>query len=464
MEIRCGAERVSVPREILERYDVPGPRYTSYPTAPEWSDSFGPEDLAEALEASNETRRALSIYMHLPFCERLCLFCGCNVVIRRSHDQAAPYLERLKREVDLAARWLTPSRPVRQFHWGGGTPTYFSPAQLEDLFGHVRDRFRFAADAEIGVEVDPRVTTPEHLRTLRRLGFNRLSLGIQDIDPRVQATVRRIQPWEDTRALYDRARDEGFRSINVDLIYGLPHQNRGSFARTLDAVIAAAPDRVATYSYAHVPWLKKQQGSFARHLPSPGEKFGLFASALERFSEAGYRFIGFDHFARPDDELCVAQEQRTLTRNFQGYSTHGETDLVAFGMSAISGLGSAYAQNRRDLASWQARIDAGELPTMRGLWLDEDDLVRREVITRLLCHGRLRKREITEQLGMDFDVAFAPELERLETLERDGLVHLDAEEISVTLLGRIFLRVVGMTFDRYLRREEAGRTLYSRTV
>jgi len=465
--IRCGQESVSLSPELLARCDVPGPRYMSYPTAPEWSDAFGPADLRFALEESNSKRplRPLSLYMHLPFCRSLCLFCGCNVVISKKPEVALPYLESLKREIDEVARVLTPGRAVTQFHWGGGTPTYLSAAQLEDLFAFSAERFRFAPSAEIGVEVDPRVTTPDHLATLRRRGFNGLSMGVQDFEPRVQQTVRRIQPYEQTRELLELGRAQGFESINVDLIYGLPHQTPQSFSGTIDRVIELGPDRVAMYSYAHVPWLKKQQGSFARFIPAGAEKFRLFSIGLDRFTAAGFRFIGFDHFARPDDELCVAQRERTLTRNFQGYTTHGGTDLLAFGVSAISSVGRAYAQSFRDVPAYCRRLDAHELPTMRGWRLSDDDLLRREVILRLLCHGRLRKREIEEEFAIDFDGYFAGELERLAALERDGLIRLSSDEIEVTLLGRVFLRVIGMVFDVYLRRRDAAeRPMFSRTV
>jgi oxygen-independent coproporphyrinogen III oxidase len=464
--IRCEDESVSVSTVLLARCDVPGPRYTSYPTAPEWSDAFGAADLRFALEESNAQRplRPLSLYMHLPFCRSLCLFCGCNVVIGKKPQVTVPYLESLKREIEEVTRVLAPGRAVTQFHWGGGTPTYLSPAQLEDLFGFAAERFRLAPGAEIGVEVDPRATTPDHVHTLRRLGFNRLSMGVQDFDARVQQTVHRIQPYEQTKELFDLGRALGFESINVDLIYGLPHQTPQSFSRTVDRVIEVRPDRIAMYSYAHVPWLKKQQGSFARFIPSGVEKFRLFSIGLERFTEAGFRFIGFDHFARPDDELSVAQRERTLTRNFQGYTTHGGVDLLAFGVSAISSVGQAYAQSFRDLPAYYGRLGARELPTMRGWRLSDDDVLRREVIVRLLCHCRLRKREIEEKFAIDFDAYFAAELGRLAELERDGLVRLSSDEIHVTLLGRVFLRVVGMVFDSYLRRRDAGRPLFSRTV
>ncbi|MBI2964230.1 MAG: oxygen-independent coproporphyrinogen III oxidase [Deltaproteobacteria bacterium] len=466
LEIRCGDESIRFSPQLLDKYNVAGPRYTSYPTAPEWRKDFGPAEMRAALEQSNrEARpRPLSLYMHLPFCEHLCLYCGCNTVISRDHAVAIPYLADLEREIERFAERLDPARAVEQFHWGGGTPTYLSPQQMEDLFGAARRRFRFAPNAEIGVEVDPRVTTAEHVSRLRRLGFNRLSLGVQDFDPLVQQTVHRIQPFEATSELFRQSRAEGFESINVDLIYGLPHQTVDSFTRTLGRVIEMNPDRIAMYSYAHVPWLKKQQAAFARFIPEGRAKFELFAAGLRQLTAAGYRFIGFDHFARPTDELCVAQEERTLARNFQGYTTHSGCDLLGLGVSAISGIGRVYAQNFRDLPSYARRIGGGDLATMRGIRLTEDDVLRREVIVRVLCHGRLRTQEIESEFGIDFEDYFAAERSRIEDLERDGLIELRAGEISVTLLGRIFLRVVGMVFDAYLQRGEGDRPVFSKTV
>ncbi|MDI9613558.1 MAG: oxygen-independent coproporphyrinogen III oxidase, partial [Acidobacteriota bacterium] len=332
LDITLEGETLDLGAELLDRYNVPGPRYTSYPTAPEWDDAFGPADYEHELGESNASGRPLSLYMHLPFCESLCLFCGCNVVIRKNHDDALPYLETLRREIAQVALHVDRARPVVQFHWGGGSPTYFSADQLEDLFTYVRGLFTFSPDAEIGVEVDPRVTTPGHLDTLRRLGFNRISMGVQDFNPEVQKAVRRVQPYEQTRVLYDRCRALGFDSINIDLMYGLPLQTPASFGATVDRVIGMGPDRVAMFSYAHVPWLKKQQGAIARLIPLGMDKFQIFRTGIGLFTAAGYRYIGMDHFARPDDELCVAQHNRTLHRNFQGYTTKAGSDLLGLGV------------------------------------------------------------------------------------------------------------------------------------
>jgi len=458
-------ETLDVAAELVEKYNVPGPRYTSYPTAPEWTDSFGAADYEAAIEESNAARpvRPLSLYMHLPFCESLCLFCGCNVVINKDHAVAGPYLERLRWEIDQVARRLDPSRPVVQFHWGGGTPTYLDAAQLEELFLFARERFKFAPDAEIGIEVDPRVTSEAQVRTLGRLGFNRLSMGVQDFNPEVQKTIHRIQPFDETRKLVELCRDAGFESINIDLIYGLPHQTPASFVDSVEKVIALRPDRVAMFSYAHVPWLKKQQGAFARFLPEGMDKFRIFRAGIERFTGAGYRYIGMDHFALPDDELCVAQRDRTLHRNFQGYTTKAGADLFGMGVSAISGAERAYAQNFRDLKQYYGAGDGQTLPTMRGLRVSDDDRIRRTVISRILCHCVLRKREIEAEFDLRFDDYFAPELERLRALEEDGLVRQAAETVEVTPLGRIFIRNVGMVFDRYLAQPK-DRPLFSKTL
>ena len=449
----------------LEKYNRPGPRYTSYPTAPVWKDDFGPDDLESFYVRAEKDSTPLSLYMHIPFCESLCLFCACNVSIQKNKNVAIPYLEALKREIEHVSQRVSKNRPVIQFHWGGGTPTYLTPAQMEDLFGHARQRFSFAPDAEIGIEIDPRVTNRAHLESLRRLGFNRLSMGIQDFQPKVQETIHRVQPYEMTRDLIIAARELGFESLNVDLIYGLPYQTAESFKDTIDKTLTLAPDRVAMFSYAHVPWLKKQQGSFADHLPEGMEKFRIFRAGLERFLGAGYLYIGMDHFARPGDELAVAQKNRTLHRNFQGYTTKAGADLYGMGVSAISSIGGAYAQNRREVPAYQQTIGTRGIATMRGYRLSADDLLRRAVIGRLLCHTVIPKYEIERDFSIQFDEYFAPELQRLEEARDAGLVVLDSAEIRVTPLGRIFIRNVAMAFDRYLHEQQMDqRPLFSKTL
>ncbi|HXZ13028.1 MAG TPA: oxygen-independent coproporphyrinogen III oxidase [Candidatus Sulfotelmatobacter sp.] len=462
------AERLEIGQisdSFLEKYNRAGPRYTSYPTAPVWKEDFGPEDLEQYFARAEEKATPVSIYMHLPFCESLCLFCACNVSIQKDKRVAIPYLDALKHEIEHVADRVSQRRKVIQFHWGGGTPTYLSPSQMEDLFRHARERFTFAPDAEIGIEVDPRVTTREHLETLRRLGFNRLSMGIQDFQPQVQEAVHRIQPYEMTRDLIEAARDLGFESLNVDLIYGLPYQTADSFRATIDQTLTLSPDRVAMFSYAHVPWLKKQQGSFQGHLPEGMEKFRIFRAGLEKFVAAGYHYIGMDHFAKPEDELSLAQHNRTLHRNFQGYTTKAGADLYGMGVSAISSIGDAYAQNRREVPAYQSAVVSRGIATMRGYRLTPDDKIRRAVIGRLLCHTVVPKNEIEREFAISFDEYFAPEVKQLEELRAEGLMESRPEEIRVTPLGRIFIRNLAMIFDRYLREQQMDqRPLFSKTL
>jgi oxygen-independent coproporphyrinogen III oxidase len=455
----------AVSEELLEKYNRPGPRYTSYPTAPVWKDDFGPADLEESYARADALATPLSLYMHLPFCESLCLFCACNVSIQKDKSVAIPYLAALKREIEHVSNRVSKKRPVIQFHWGGGTPTYLTPPQMEDLFEHTRERFTFAPDAEIGLEVDPRVTSRAHLESLRRLGFNRLSMGIQDFHPKVQETIRRVQPYERTRDLILTARELGFESLSVDLIYGLPYQTPETFKATIDQVLTLHPDRVAMFSYAHVPWLRKQQGAFADHLPEGREKFQIFRSGLERFLGAGYLYIGMDHFSQPGDELASAQRNRTLHRNFQGYTTKAGADLYGMGVSAISSIGNAYAQNRREVPAYQSAVSERGVATMRGYRLSENDRLRRAVIGRLLCHTVIPKTEVEREFGISFDQYFAPELAQLAELAADGLVVLDHDEIRVTPLGRIFIRNAAMVFDSHLEAQNMDqKPLFSKTL
>src|SRR6267154_121693 len=463
LEQMRGELRIS--EEFLARYNRPGPRYTSYPTAPVWNDTFGPVDL-EAVHAGAEAAKTpVSLYMHLPFCESLCLFCACKVIIQKDKHVSIPYFDVLKKENARVGEAVSCQRKVVQFHWGGGTPTYSTPAQLEDLFGYTKERFHFTADAEIGIEVDPRVTSRDHLETLRHLGFNRLSMGIQDFHPEVQKAIHRIQPFELTRDLLVAARELRFESINVDLIYGLPYQSPERFAHTVDQILQLEPDRVALFSYAHVPWLKKQQGSCAAHLPEGMEKFEIFRTGMLKFLEAGYLYIGMDHFAKPGDELAISQQNRTLHRNFQGYTTKAGADLYGMGVTAISGIQNAYAQNHRELAAWEKSIAERGIATMRGYRLSQDDQLRRAVISRLLCHTVVIKEEIAREFHIDFDEYFAAELSRLEASREDGLVLLEPNEIRTTWLGRIFIRNLAMVFDPYLEKQQlAAKPLFSKTL
>lgn len=456
---------LDVSEEFLARYNRPGPRYTSYPTAPVWKDGWTAADAERVFEQADREARPVSLYMHLPFCESLCLFCACNVVIQKDKSVAQPYLVTLKREIEHTAKFVSRARPVTQFHWGGGTPTYLSPEQLDELFSFVRDRFTFAPDAELGVEVDPRVTSLGHLETLRRLGFNRLSMGIQDFNPQVQEAVHRIQPFELTRDLIQNARRLGFDSINVDLIYGLPYQTAESFADSVSRVLTLRPDRVAMFSYAHVPWLKKQQGSFQKHLPEGMEKFRVFRRGLQLFIDAGYLYIGMDHFALPGDELAVAQQNRTLHRNFQGYTTKAGADLYGMGVSAISGIGSSFLQNYRDVPNYRSAVESSGLATMRGYHLSGDDRLRGTIISRILCHAVLDTEQIEKEFSLQFPATFSRELQALREFERDGMVAWEGRTLRVLPLGRIFIRNIAMLFDAHLHAQMAdSKPLFSKTL
>jgi oxygen-independent coproporphyrinogen III oxidase len=453
--------------DLLHRYNVPGPRYTSYPTAPVWREGFSPRDYAGVLEESSRKGAAaapLSLYVHLPFCESLCFFCACTVVITANHSVEEPYLALVEREIDwVAERAGAKERELVQLHWGGGTPTYLSPDHVSRLAEKLRRSFRFAPDAEVGVEVDPRVTTPAHLEALSRAGFNRLSMGVQDFDPDVQKAINRVQPFEETRDLVRTARGMGFESVNVDLIYGLPLQTPASFRATIERILQIAPDRLAVYSYANVPWLKKHQKLLEPQLPGEREKFEIFRTALHLFTAAGYEYIGMDHFARPNDELARARRNRTLHRNFQGYTTKAGTDLVGIGVSAIGAVGDSFVQNRRELAEYRQAIETDGAATFRGFRLSFDDRVRRSVIGNLLCHGVVVFREIEQAFGIDFREYFAVALDGLAGGVADGLVDVSETGIRATPLGRVFLRNLAMPFDHYLPAQSAV-PLFSKTL
>lgn len=449
--------------ELLARYDRPGPRYTSYPTAVDFQPGVGPSDYARRLAAAAETpQEPLAFYTHLPFCARRCGFCGCHAIVSPHGEQVSgPYLQRLKREAELVAALLGSRRRVTQYQWGGGTPTYLTPRQIEDLFRHFTSLFEFEPGAEIAVEVDPRVTTAEHLEVLSALGFNRLSAGVQDLDPEVQALIGRIQPLEQTADLVAAARRLGFAGgINLDLIYGLPGQRIESFEQTARAVVALGADRVAIYSFAYVPWLKGHQRALPEdRLPSREVKLGLLMAARNVLLQAGYVSIGMDHFAKPHDELARALADGTLHRNFMGYTTRRAADLVGLGVSAIGSVSGAYAQNHKKLSRYYAAIDAGELATERGYVLSEDDRIRGEVILSLMC-----------RFEADLE-RFAPPgyfrdaLERLAPLAADGLVEIEAARVTATPLGRFFIRNVAMCFDAHLAgTQERPTPTFSRTV
>jgi oxygen-independent coproporphyrinogen-3 oxidase len=471
--IRLRGETIPMTTELLEKYNVQGPRYTSYPTAPEWNDAVRAADYEAACVRANAASRPVSLYVHLPFCDEQCWFCGCFMKIVPKPDRQGGergeiegYLGDLHREIDHLAAKIDPRRRIDQVHWGGGTPTYLSPAQCDRLAQHLLDAFRPAPDAEVSVEIDPRVTTPEHLAVLRERGFNRVSMGVQDFDPEVQELVNRVQPFELTKELVDAARALGYLSVNIDMIYGLPGQRRTGFAASVEQIITLRPDRVAMYSYAHVPWLKRPQRVLAAHLPEGPEKFAIFVSGIERFVSAGYVYIGMDHFALPHDEIVKAQNERTLHRNFQGYTTRAGCDLYGLGVSAISSVDDTYVQNTKDYAEYHAAAAAGRFSTIRGHRLTTDDVLRREVITRLLCHCVIKKREIEREFGLaSFDETFAAATAKLPGFVDDGMVVTNPEEIRVTTMGRIFIRNVAMLFDAYLEKkaDDAPR-IFSRTL
>jgi oxygen-independent coproporphyrinogen-3 oxidase len=451
---------------ILARYETAAPRYTSYPTAPVWGDAYGPEEFRRDLGAI-EPGAPLSLYAHVPFCSSLCHFCACNRVITRDETLPVRYLEGVEREAAAVRAEIPAPGPVSQLHWGGGTPTHLDPDQICRLFKAMTEPFPVADDAEISIEVDPRVTTSAQLQALRECGFNRISMGVQDFEPQVQEAIHRTQSPESTAELVADARRQGFQSVSLDLIYGLPFQRPQTFERTLKTVLDIAPDRVALYGYAHVTWVAKQQRGFERKdLPDPKTRLGVFTLAIRRFLEAGYVHVGMDHFARPDDDLVKALRDRTLRRNFMGYTTQAGVELLGFGPSAISELRSSYAQSQREVAAWQDAVDATGLPTMRGHVLDEDDQVRRWLISRIMCLGEVRAAEFEELWGGVFAERFAPELARLEPAEADGLVVREADgSLAVTELGRILIRNVASVFDAYLdEQRKLERPLFSKTV
>jgi oxygen-independent coproporphyrinogen-3 oxidase len=457
---------------IIGKLSQSGPRYTSYPTADRFQNDFGYGQFLEAVAGlrMRRSRRPLSLYIHIPFCDTICYYCGCNKIVTKDHGKAATYLGYLKQELDMQGRLFDGMGQIEQLHFGGGTPTYLSDRQMGELMEHLRANFDFAPDqqGEYSIEIDPRTVSVERVHSLRAQGFNRISLGVQDFDPEVQKAVNRIQPEAETRAVMDAARDAGFRSISIDLIYGLPKQTMASVEQTLFKVIAADPDRIALYNYAHMPHLFKPQRRIAdADLPTPAVKLELLALCIRRLCAAGYVYIGMDHFAKPDDELAVAQRQGRLQRNFQGYSTRAESELISCGVSAISAVGATYSQNEKTLEGYYAKLDDGKLPIVRGIKLDNDDLLRRIVIQKLMCNFELSISSMEQAHPIQFGRYFAPELEQLKAFEADGLLTIDADWIAVTPKGRLLIRNICMVFDRHLSlaRENAPQPLrYSKTI
>jgi len=452
--------------DLLRRFDVPGPRYTSYPTADRFVEAFDAQAFANWLRKRGDTvgPKPLSLYVHLPFCNTVCYYCACNKVITRDHGKSAEYLAALEREADLVSALLTGERRVEQLHLGGGTPTFLSDDELRALMSMLTARFPLADKGEFSVEVDPRSAPAGKVRVLGELGFNRMSVGVQDFDINVQRAVNRLQSLESTLATIEAARASGFKSVNLDLIYGLPKQTRQTFARTLDTVLQIGPERIALYHYAHLPErFKPQRRISPAELPSSPEKMGIMLDAIERLTDAGYQYIGMDHFAKSDDDLARAQNQGRLHRNFQGYSTRPDCDLVGLGVSAISKIGPTYSQNVRELDEYYDRLNHGLLPTARGILLDRDDLLRRAVIMSLMCHFVVSKEAIEAAHLIKFDEYFRRELAALEKFVAEGLVELSADWISVTPKGKLLIRAIAMCFDRYLQNDERARR-YSKIV
>jgi len=455
-------------RELLQKYATSAPRYTSYPTAVDWSKDFEPARYGELLARAAREAGPLSVYVHLPFCAELCLFCGCNMIVSNSVPRIGAYLDALEREFEFVGASGIGRRPVRQYHWGGGTPTQLDLAQIERVQRAFSRHFRFSEDAEVGIEVDPRVTSREQVRLLAQLGFNRISMGVQDFDSTVQQAIKRQQSEAETRAVVDAAREQGMGSVNIDLMYGLPHQTEAGFADTVERVLGMRPERVALFHYAHVPWLKRHQEALeTAALPSSETKLTIFLRAVEQFRAAGYDYVGLDHFALPTDELAVAQRAKNLGRNFMGYTTRRGDDMVSLGVSAIGDVSGCFVQNQSRERDYIAAIQERGHAAARGHELSADDRLRRDVILSLMCNGEVRKSAIESAHGLRFDETFARELLELAPLEQDGLVALRPDRIEVSQLGQLFLRNVALPFDRYFaRRKQDGdaRPAFSKTL
>lgn len=455
---------LKVDLDLVQKYNVAGPRYTSYPPATKFTDALTWPELSEKILENNKTDRDLSLYFHIPFCETLCWFCGCTTVITLNHSQGQTYINYLEKEVAQMATLINPRRQAVQLHFGGGSPTFLAPDEIRRLGDIIHKHFKFSPDIEAGVEIDPRRLTRDHVVALKEVGFNRASLGVQDFDPNVQQAVHRIQPREMTQQTIDWLREMNFASINLDLIYGLPYQTVESFNRALDIVLDMQPDRLAVFSYAHVPWVKPAQKILEQKiLPPPEVKLQLLKNVIERLTENDrYIYIGMDHFARATDEMVIAQRNKTLQRNFQGYSTRAQSDIYAFGMSAISQIPDAYWQNEKDLLKYYAALDAGKVPLSRGYVVSDEDKIRRDTIMRVMCDLGLNYAAMSQRLGIDFATHFGTEIESLASFEADGLVRRSENGLQVTETGRLFIRNIAMCFDNTLA--ASGERKHSRTI
>ncbi len=445
--------RADFDQTLITRYDTSGPRYTSYPTAAQFTEEFSRQDYLNQMQQGNQAGGPVSLYFHLPFCDTICFYCACNKVVTKNRSRAAPYLERLHREIEIQSELIDSERPVDQLHWGGGTPTFIDSDQMSALMQKTRDHFKLHSDdsGEYSIEIDPREANSEIIGLLRSLGFNRISLGVQDFNPQVQKAVNRIQSFEQTQAVIQAARDNAFHSVSIDLIYGLPHQTQESFHQTLQTVLELGPDRLSVFNYAHLPELFKTQRQInADDLPSPQVKLDILHDSIETLIDAGYQYIGMDHFARPDDELARAQENHTLYRNFQGYSTHSDCDLIGLGVTSIGKVHDCYSQNYRTLDEYYAAIDDNRLAVFRGIILDDDDTLRREIITQLICHFSLSIPAIEQKYAIRFYEYFQDQLQVLHTMQADGLITVDENSIEVTAKGCLLIRNICMVFDKYL--------------
>jgi oxygen-independent coproporphyrinogen III oxidase len=451
--------------EKFVKYSKAGPRYTSYPTAPEFSESFTKEDLISYFK-NQDKNRSLSLYFHLPFCRSACYFCGCNTIFTSKEDKKARYLVYIKKELDILKRHLDTKRVVSQMHFGGGTPTFFSPEQLEDLISKIKETFpNFDKNAEISCEVDPRYFTKEHMDVLKAGGFNRLSFGVQDLDETVQKTIHRIQPFELTKNVIDIARDAGIKSINTDLIYGLPHQTKESFKNTLEKMLSLSPDRFAVFNYAHVPWLMKTMRKFDEStFPSPQEKLEMLKQTIDFFTQNGYKMVGMDHFAKPEDELFKAIEKGELHRNFQGYTTKGGADLIGIGVTSIGNGVDYYAQNFKDLEEWEKAIDNNELPVFKGYKLSDDDILRQYVIMELMSNFSLNIKKVEDEFNINFKEYFGDALLALKEFEDAELLKIFDDKIEIYQTGTMLIRNICMPFDAYLNNIPEEKRRFSKTI
>lgn len=453
--------------ELLKKYDKPAPRYTSYPPAPFFSTSFSIEQYYCEIEENNALRadEDLSIYFHIPFCDTLCYFCGCNMIVSRDQERMRVYLDYVKKEVGIVKSMLGHNRRVVQMHWGGGSPSNLSPDNIKYLGDFTRDSFNFVSEAEIGIEVDPRNLTYEHMKAISDVGFNRISIGVQDFNETIQKLVNRVQSEVITKQVIDWSRDFGFKSINIDLIYGLPLQTADEFENTLDKIIELSPDRIAVFNFAYVPWIKPHQKLIKKELlPAPEEKIKILSATIRKLIDAGYVYIGMDHFSKPDDELAIAQRGKTLYRNFQGYSTHANADLYAFGITAISQLENVYAQNQKRIKDYYECLDNNKIPLYAGYKLTEDDIIRREVIMKLMCEMQIDISYIEKKFNIIFKEYFADSIAKLDPLIGDGLLNIREEKIIVSFMGRLLIRNIAMCFDAHTERLKSNKLLFSRSV